>query len=111
MTTQPIWIAGDWSPSSEAATFHATNPNSGEASEDIFPISTWADCDHAGPYPSTGHPGFTAVGIPASMLRFAALHCYDNVRDARLPPSLRDRAPNESIWRSVDGAWMQGDVR
>jgi NADP-dependent aldehyde dehydrogenase len=67
--------------------------------------------NHGGPYPSTGHPGFTAVGIPASMLRFAALHCYDNVRDARLPPSLRDRAPNERIWRSVDGAWMQGDVR
>jgi NADP-dependent aldehyde dehydrogenase len=67
--------------------------------------------NHGGPYPSTGHPGFTAVGIPASMLRFAALHCYDNVSDARLPPSLRDRAPNERIWRSVDGAWMQGDVR
>jgi 2,5-dioxopentanoate dehydrogenase len=66
--------------------------------------------NHGGPYPSTGHPGFTAVGIPASMLRFAALHCYDNVREARLPPALKNHAPNDSIWRSVDGAWIQGDV-
>src|SRR6185503_9813645 len=34
--------------------------------------------NHGGPYPATGHPGFTAVGIPASLLRFSALHCYDN---------------------------------
>ena len=47
MTTQPILIAGEWTPSSEAATFQASNPISGETSEDIFPISTWADCDAA----------------------------------------------------------------
>ncbi len=23
--------------------------------------------NHGGPYPATGHPGFTAVGIPASL--------------------------------------------
>jgi len=46
--------------------------------------------NHGGPFPSTGHPGFTAVGIPASLRRFAALHCYDNVRPARLPSALRD---------------------
>src|SRR5215218_6705688 len=46
--------------------------------------------NHGGPYPSTGHPGFTAVGIPASLRRFAALHSYDNVRPARLPALLRD---------------------
>ena len=34
--------------------------------------------------------GFTAVGIPASLRRFAALQCYDNVRPHRLPPQLRD---------------------
>jgi NADP-dependent aldehyde dehydrogenase len=44
--------------------------------------------NHGGPYPSTGHAGFTAVGIPASILRFTALHCYDNVRPERLPESL-----------------------
>jgi NADP-dependent aldehyde dehydrogenase len=46
--------------------------------------------NHGGPYPATGHAGFTAVGIPASLRRFAALHCYDNVRPSRLPPQLRD---------------------
>lgn len=45
---------------------------------------------HGGPFPAGGHPGFTAVGIPASLRRFAALKCYDNVRPSRLPASLRD---------------------
>jgi len=66
--------------------------------------------NHGGPYPATGHPGFTAVGIPASLLRFAALHCYDNVRPHRLPEELGDRNPTGSMWRFIDGAWSQGDV-
>ncbi|HEY3863386.1 MAG TPA: aldehyde dehydrogenase family protein [Verrucomicrobiae bacterium] len=45
--------------------------------------------NHGGPFPATGHPGFTAVGLPASIQRFTALHCYDNVAPHRLPPSLR----------------------
>jgi 2,5-dioxopentanoate dehydrogenase len=45
--------------------------------------------NHGGPYPATGHPGFTAVGFPASIQRFAALHCYDNVPSRRLPPGLQ----------------------
>ncbi len=45
--------------------------------------------NHGGPYPATGHPGFTAVGIPASISRFAVLHSYDNVRPERLPAELR----------------------
>jgi NADP-dependent aldehyde dehydrogenase len=45
--------------------------------------------NHGGPFPSTGHPGFTAVGIPASIQRFTALHCYENVRPGRLPAGLR----------------------
>src|SRR6185503_8460157 len=49
--------------------------------------------NHGGPYPATGHPGFTAIGIPAAMLRFAALHCYDNVRPPRLPLELQDKNP------------------
>jgi hypothetical protein len=32
-------------------------------------------------------------GIPAAMLRFAALHSYDNVRPHRLPPELQDQNP------------------
>jgi alpha-ketoglutaric semialdehyde dehydrogenase len=66
--------------------------------------------NHGGPFPATGHPGFTAVGIPASLLRFAALHGYDNVREPRLPPELRDKIPTGSMWRRIDGAWTQGDV-
>ncbi|MCO6454322.1 MAG: aldehyde dehydrogenase (NADP(+)) [Pirellulaceae bacterium] len=46
--------------------------------------------NHGGPFPATGHPGFTAVGLPAAIRRFAMLHCYDNVRPHRLPPGLRD---------------------
>jgi NADP-dependent aldehyde dehydrogenase len=65
---------------------------------------------HGGPYPATGHPGFTAVGIPASLRRFAQLECYDNVRAARLPPELRDENPTGALWRFVDGAWTQGDI-
>jgi len=45
--------------------------------------------NHGGPFPATGHPGFTAVGIPTSIQRFAALHCYENVRPDRLPAPLR----------------------
>ncbi len=48
--------------------------------------------NHGGPFPATGHPGFTAVGMPASIQRFAALHCYDNVAPNRLPPALRPPA-------------------
>src|SRR5699024_2558385 len=34
--------------------------------------------NHGGPYPSTTQPGHTAVGMPAAIRRFAALHSYDN---------------------------------
>jgi NADP-dependent aldehyde dehydrogenase len=63
--------------------------------------------NHGGPFPATGHPGFTAVGIPAAIHRFAALECYDNVRPHRLPPALRDANPTGRMWRIVDGAWTQ----
>jgi NADP-dependent aldehyde dehydrogenase len=66
--------------------------------------------NHGGPYPSTGHPGFTAVGIPASMLRFGALYCYDNVRSHRLPPELQDKNPTGQTWRFIDGEWTQRDL-
>jgi NADP-dependent aldehyde dehydrogenase len=65
---------------------------------------------HGGPFPATGHPGFTSVGIPASMLRFAALRCYDNVRQDRLPPELRDKNPTGKMWRLIDGQWTQKNV-
>jgi 2,5-dioxopentanoate dehydrogenase len=61
--------------------------------------------NHGGPFPATGHPGFTAVGIPASLHRFAMLECYDNVRPHRLPPALRDENPTGKMWRLIDGTW------
>lgn len=67
--------------------------------------------NHGGPYPATGHPGYTSVGIPASIHRFAMLQCYDNVRPERLPLPLRDNSPNRQMWRFIDGAWTRGDVQ
>jgi len=61
--------------------------------------------NHGGPYPATSHPGFTAVGIPASMLRFAKLTCFDAVRESRLPAVLRDANPTGATWRNIDGQW------
>ena len=66
--------------------------------------------NHGGPFPATGHPGFTAVGIPASLRRFAMLECYDNVREQRLPAELRDANPTGRLWRFVDGEWTRADV-
>lgn len=64
--------------------------------------------NHGGPYPATGHPGFTSVGIPASLRRFAMLECYDNVRVERLPAELQDETPFGNLWRLIDGQWIQG---
>ena len=67
--------------------------------------------NHGGPFPATGHPGFTAVGIPASLRRFAALHSYDNVR-ARPASSVAARCeperPHVAIHRwTVDAGILQ----
>lgn len=66
--------------------------------------------NHGGPYPSTGHPGFTAVGLPASMLRFAKLTCFDAVRPNRLPGILKDTPEHGETWRLVDLQWKQGSL-
>ncbi|SFI13997.1 aldehyde dehydrogenase (NADP(+)) [Planctomicrobium piriforme] len=66
--------------------------------------------NHGGPFPATCHPGFTAVGIPASLRRFGMLQCYDNVRADRLPPLLRNENPGQTAWRLIDGKWTQADV-
>jgi len=65
--------------------------------------------NHGGPFPATGHPGFTAVGIPASLRRFSTLECYDAVRPHRLPSLLRDPNPT-AAWRLIDGRWTTEDV-
>jgi len=73
-------------------------------------VAVTSAMNHGGPFPATGHPGFTAVGIPASLRRFGMLQCFDGVRPSRLPPALRDTNPNGRMWRLVDGSWSQGDV-
>jgi alpha-ketoglutaric semialdehyde dehydrogenase len=65
--------------------------------------------NHGGPFPATGHPGFTAVGVPGSIIRFAMLQCFDNVRPHRLPDVLKDENPG-GVWRLIDGQWTQADV-
>jgi NADP-dependent aldehyde dehydrogenase len=66
--------------------------------------------NHGGPYPATGHPGFTAVGIPGAMLRFGKLTCFDNVRKERLPALLADKNPTGETPRRIDGVWTTADV-
>lgn len=73
-------------------------------------VAVSAAMNHGGPFPATGHPGFTAVGIPAALRRFAALHCYDGVRPHRLPAALQDKNPNGRMWRWIDGQWSQADI-
>ena len=65
--------------------------------------------NHGGPFPATGHPGFTAVGIPASLIRFAKLTCFDNVRESRIPSVLQN-ANTSKAWRLVDGNWTNGPL-
>ena len=73
-------------------------------------VAVTAAMNHGGPFPATGHPGFTSVGIPASIRRFAALYSYDNVRQHRLPPELQDENPTREMWRLVDQHWTQADI-
>lgn len=65
--------------------------------------------NHGGPYPSTSHSGFTAVGMPAAIHRFSALHSYDGVPEALLPTELRDRNPG-GVQRRIDGRWNDVDI-
>ena len=72
-------------------------------------VAVSAAMNHGGPFPSTGHPGFTAVGIPAAVSRFGMLQCYDNIRPDRLPEVLQDANQNET-WRCIDGGWTTADA-
>jgi len=87
-------------------------PKVGRLINDKMPtgVAVSAAMNHGGPYPATGHPGFTAVGIPASLMRFASLQCFDNVRPHRLPPALGNKNPNGIMWRQIDASWSQSDT-
>lgn len=66
--------------------------------------------NHGGPFPASGHPGFTAVGLPGAIKRFGALKCFDNVRVHRLPELLADQNPSDNIWRLIDGEWTTKSI-
>ena len=72
-------------------------------------VAVCAAMNHGGPFPATGHPGFTAVGIPGSLARFGMLQSFDNVRHHRLPVVLRNENPG-GVWRLIDGNWTQAAV-
>jgi NADP-dependent aldehyde dehydrogenase len=87
-------------------------PRVGRLLNDKMPtgVAVVASMNHGGPFPATGHAGFTAVGVPSSLRRFAVLQCFDNVRPHRLPGALQNENPNGRMWRLIDGSWSQGDV-
>lgn len=90
----------------------ALRPRVGRLLNDKMPtgVAVSAAMNHGGPYPASSHAGFTSVGIPAAVRRFAALHCYDAVRTSRLPLELRDHNPTGALQRCIDGVWSTADV-
>ena len=90
----------------------ALRPHVGRLLNDKMPtgVAVSPAMNHGGPFPATGHPGFTAVGMPTSIHRFANLECYDAVRPHRLPDALKDENPTGTLWRSIDGTWTQDSV-
>lgn len=90
---------------------HALRPRVGRLIGNRMPtgVAVSAAMNHGGPFPSTGHPGFTAVGMPAAIQRFTALHCYDHVPEHQLPTDLRDRNPG-GVARCIDGVWCIDDL-
>ncbi|MEM9412094.1 MAG: aldehyde dehydrogenase (NADP(+)), partial [Planctomycetota bacterium] len=69
-------------------------------------VAVSAAMNHGGPFPATGHPVFSAVGMPDTILRFSMLQCFDNVREHWLPEALQDANPL-GIVRRVDGLWTK----
>ena len=67
-------------------------PRCGRLLNDKMPtgVAVVPAMNHGGPFPASGQPHFTAVGIPASLTRFTRLACYDGLRPDRLPAALRD---------------------
>ncbi|MFK8112684.1 MAG: aldehyde dehydrogenase (NADP(+)) [Rubripirellula sp.] len=87
-------------------------PKVGRLLNDKMPtgVAVSAAMNHGGPYPATGHPGFTAVGVPGSLLRYGKLTSFDNIRSNRLPALLQDANPTSDTWRLIDGSWTQANV-
>lgn len=105
--TGSLHIASDGSDDHAAHRIAAAlRPRVGRLVENKWPtgVAVSAAMQHGGPYPSTSHAGFTSVGMPGAIRRFAQLQSYDNVRDDRLPIDLRNANPL-NMQRLVDGVW------
>src|SRR5580658_10005758 len=61
MEVSQVLIDGKWRNAAAEATFHASNPATGETLATPFPISAWSDCDAA----------LTAAAKAADILRAA----------------------------------------
>jgi NADP-dependent aldehyde dehydrogenase len=111
--TGTIYSARDGSDDAAARRIaHALRSRVGRLLNDKMPtgVAVSAAMNHGGPYPATGHPGYTSVGLPASIRRFTVLECYDHVREDRLPAELRDRNPDGHLQRCIDGVWTTADI-
>ena len=109
--TGTIYAADDGSDDSLACQVQARlAPKVGRLLNDQMPtgVAVSPAMNHGGPFPATGHPGFTAVGVPASLERFSQLLAYDHVRQEWLPGCLRDVLQNPLTWRQIDGEWRCG---
>lgn len=86
----------------------ALRPRVGRLIADKWPtgVAVSAAQQHGGPYPSTSHAGFSAVGMPGAIRRFAQLQSYDGLRDEHLPAELRNANP-AGVQRCVDGLWSE----
>ena len=47
MSKQPVFIAGEWRESDATGTFQSGNPATKEPLPEVYPVSSWADCDAA----------------------------------------------------------------
>ncbi len=107
--TATVYRAADGSDDAVAADLvPVLRPRVGRLIFDRMPtgVAVSAGMNHGGPYPSTSHPGFSAVGMPGAIRRFAGLHSYDQVPDHLLPIELQDANPG-GVWRQVDGQWTR----
>ena len=78
-------------PAVHAAVMEQLRPLCGRLLENKMPtgVAVVDAMVHGGPFPATSHPGFTAVGLPESIRRFAARRCYDGMPESALPAILR----------------------
>src|SRR5688572_24473561 len=73
---QPVLIGGTWREARAASTFQAENPKTKEKLPDIYPVSTWADCDAA---------------LDAAAGAFEAMRTLPSERIARFLETFADR--------------------